>query len=94
MHICLIPSSYTLMTNLRITKKICLSASYLRKCDRVRNLDRYPEVYFGEIYVLEGGYKEFYLKYGDEVRLVSIFQLESNFFLLIKSVAKLFSGLS
>jgi M-phase inducer tyrosine phosphatase len=35
-------------------------ALFLRSQDRVANGANYPNLYFPEIYVLEGGYKEFY----------------------------------
>ncbi|CAG9537101.1 unnamed protein product, partial [Cercopithifilaria johnstoni] len=35
-------------------------ASHLRKSDRVRNYDKYPFLYYNEIYVLQGGYNSFY----------------------------------
>ncbi|VBB28163.1 unnamed protein product [Acanthocheilonema viteae] len=37
-----------------------LLASHLRKSDRVRNYDKYPFLYYNEIYVLQGGYHSFY----------------------------------
>ncbi|VDK85654.1 unnamed protein product [Litomosoides sigmodontis] len=37
-----------------------LLASHLRKSDRVRNYDKYPYLYYNEIYVLQGGYNSFY----------------------------------
>ncbi|KAJ3365763.1 cell division cycle- protein [Allomyces javanicus] len=36
-------------------------AMHLRAQDRILNVARYPDVYYPEIYVLEGGYKAFYL---------------------------------
>uniref|UniRef100_A0A0R3RX08 protein-tyrosine-phosphatase n=1 Tax=Elaeophora elaphi TaxID=1147741 RepID=A0A0R3RX08_9BILA len=37
-----------------------LLASHLRKSDRVRNFEKYPLLYYNEIYVLQGGYNSFY----------------------------------
>ena len=33
---------------------------FLRNQDRLRNNDSYPNLYYPEIYLLEGGYKAFY----------------------------------
>ncbi|KAJ3042444.1 cell division cycle- protein, partial [Rhizophlyctis rosea] len=35
-------------------------ASYMRSRDRAENMDNYPALYYPEIYVLKGGYKQFY----------------------------------
>ncbi|KAJ3041900.1 cell division cycle- protein [Rhizophlyctis rosea] len=35
-------------------------ASYMRSRDRAENMERYPALYYPEIYVLKGGYKQFY----------------------------------
>ncbi|KAJ3298732.1 cell division cycle- protein [Borealophlyctis nickersoniae] len=35
-------------------------ATYMRRRDRSANLDKYPMLYYPEIYVLKGGYKQFY----------------------------------
>lgn len=32
----------------------------MRSRDRAENMDRYPTLYYPEIYVLKGGYKQFY----------------------------------
>ncbi|KAK5639488.1 hypothetical protein RI129_011980 [Pyrocoelia pectoralis] len=36
---------------------------FLRKCDRLRNTDVYPALHYPEIYLLEGGYKNFFEQY-------------------------------
>jgi M-phase inducer tyrosine phosphatase len=40
-------------------------AGYLRKCDRSLNRDSYPLLSFPDIVILDGGYKQFFLKYGN-----------------------------
>ena len=37
-------------------------ASHLRNCDRIINQDTYPKLYYPDILLLDGGYKEFYDK--------------------------------
>lgn len=37
-------------------------ASHLRNCDRIINQDNYPKLYYPDILLLDGGYKEFYDK--------------------------------
>ena len=36
---------------------------HLRNLDRQLNLNRYPTLYYPEVYILHGGYSEFYLRY-------------------------------
>lgn len=38
-------------------------ASHLRNCDRIINQDNYPKLYYPDILLLDGGYKEFYDKF-------------------------------
>lgn len=38
-------------------------ALYLRNKDRQLNMQRYPLLYYPEIYILHGGYRSFYEKY-------------------------------
>lgn len=40
-------------------------ALHIRKTDRRLNQARYPALFFPEIYVLEGGYKQFYSEFGE-----------------------------
>lgn len=37
-----------------------MMASHLRKCDREMNAHRYPQLYYPDVVVLEGGYSQFY----------------------------------
>ena len=37
----------------------------LRELDRKMNLERYPQLFFPEMYILEGGYKRFYAEHPD-----------------------------
>ena len=39
---------------------LCYRMRHLRNLDRAQNSDRYPQLYFPEIYLLEGGYNVFY----------------------------------
>ncbi len=36
---------------------------FLRKIDRLLNQNTYPNLYYPELYLLEGGYKDFYAKF-------------------------------
>lgn len=38
-------------------------ASHLRNCDRIINQNNYPSLYYPDILLLDGGYKEFYNKF-------------------------------
>lgn len=38
---------------------------FLRKWDRFRNTDSYPALHYPEVYLLDGGYKNFYEQYSD-----------------------------
>lgn len=38
---------------------------FLRNHDRLRNSSKYPALHYPEIYLLHGGYKEFYEKYSE-----------------------------
>lgn len=48
--------------------------SHVRSIDRQHNHERYPLLYYPELYVMKGGYKQFFLNQGNMVSHMHLFQ--------------------
>ena len=44
----------------------------VRETDRIVNTDRWPMLYFPEIYVMKGGYSEYHQKFGAKMDAIEV----------------------